>query len=93
MLKPEMVYHILVYVTTFSHFRCSMTVPVWLCRDKKNPPPDVEAELMMEAWRLLKNEEEGGPLLLPAFPLIIKQEPTKFSGQHPLAHPQASQAS
>ena len=36
-----------------------MTVPVWPCRSKKTPPPNVEEELMIEVWRLLKNEEEG----------------------------------
>ena len=35
-----------------------MTVLAWPCRDKKNPLSDVEEELMMEAWHLLKNEEE-----------------------------------
>ena len=55
-----------------------MTVPAWLCRDKKTPPPDME--LMMEVWHLLKNEEEGGLLPLPTFPLIIKLWPTKFLG-------------
>ena len=49
-----------------------MTVPAWPCRDKKTPPPDMEEEMMTEAWRLLKNEEEGGLLPFTTFPLIIK---------------------
>ena len=35
---------------------------------------------MMEAWHLLKNEEDGGLLHLPAFPLIIK--PWPLSSRH-----------
>ena len=51
-----MIYHILVYVTTFlliSIVPWQSTGPVWPCRDKKTPPPDVEEEeeLMMEAWQ------------------------------------------
>lgn len=48
----------------------------------------------MEAWRLLKNKEEGG-LPLPILPLIIKLWPPKLSGQGtPLsAHLYFSQAS
>ena len=37
-----------------------MTLPAWPCKDKKTPPSDIEEELRMEAWCLLKNEEEGG---------------------------------
>lgn len=37
-----------------------MTVLAWPCRDKENPPPDMEEGLMMEAKHLLKIEEEGG---------------------------------
>ena len=52
-------------------------------------------ELMMEAWGLLKNEEEGGLFPLPTFPLIIKLLPTNFSGHSTLSstHLQFSQAS
>ena len=49
-----------------------MTVWVWLWGDKKTSPPNVEEELMMEAWCLLKDEEEGGLLPLPTFFLIVK---------------------
>ena len=56
----------------FAHFHCAMTAPVWPCRDKKIPLPNVEEELMMEAWCLLKNEEEGGLLPLPTFPLVLR---------------------
>lgn len=40
---------------------------------------------MVEAWGLLKYEEEGGLLHLLTFPLIMKPEASKFSAQHPLA--------
>ena len=43
-----------------------MTVLAWPCRDKKTPQPNLEEELMLEAWRLLKNEEESS-----LFPLFI----------------------
>jgi len=39
---------------------------------QNNSQPDVEEELMMEAWCLLKNEGKGDILPLPTFPLIIK---------------------
>ena len=42
-----------------------MTLLAWPCRDKKTPQPNLEEELMMEARRLLKNEEESG--LFPLF--------------------------
>ena len=44
----------------------------------------MEEELMMEAWRLLK-EEESGPLPLLTFPLTIKLQPTKFQGHGSLS--------
>ena len=56
----------------FAHFHCTMTIPIWPHEDKKTPLPDVEEELMLEAWFLLKNEEEGGRLSLSTFPLTIK---------------------
>ena len=34
-----------------------MEVPTWWCRNKKTPLPNLEEELMMEAWCLLKSEE------------------------------------
>ena len=49
-----------------------MTVSVWPYGNKKTPPHNVEEERIMEAWRLLKKEEEGGRLPLPTFPLILK---------------------
>ena len=49
-----------------------MTVSAWPCRDKKTPLPNIEEEMIMEAWRLLKNEEEGGLFPLPTFLLVIK---------------------
>ena len=49
-----------------------MTIPAWPSRDKKTLPPDMEEELMMEAWHLLRTEEEGGFLSPSAFPSIIK---------------------
>ena len=68
-----MIYHILVYITTLLLIWIAMTVLVWPYRDKKTPlPDDAEEELIMEAWCLLKNKEEGGLLSLPTFPLIIK---------------------
>ena len=56
----------------FAHFHCTMIIPIWPHGDKKTPLPDVEEELMLETWCLLKNEEEGGCLSLPTFPLTIK---------------------
>ena len=53
-------------------FHSAMTVPAWPCRDEKTLPPDMEEELIMEAWYLLKNEEEVSLSPLPTFPLIIK---------------------
>ena len=55
-----------------------MIVLTWPCRDRKTHLPKVEEELMMEAWCLLKNEEERGLSLLPTFPLIITLWPSKF---------------
>ena len=52
-------------------FQSAMTVLAWSYRDKKTSLPNVEEELMIEAWHLLK-KEEGGPLPLLTFPLIIK---------------------
>ena len=40
-----------------------MTISVWLCGDKKTPLPEMEEELMMEAWRLLKDEGKGGQMI------------------------------
>ena len=45
---------------------------VFLPYHKKTPPPDMEEEVIIEAWHLLKNEEEGGLLPLPTFPLTRK---------------------
>ena len=61
-----MAYRILAYATTFLLINI---VPwqvglVWATTRRKSPPPAVEEELMIEAWHLLKNEEEGG--LLPS---------------------------
>ena len=44
----------------------------WPCRDKKTFLPNLEEELMMEAWHLLKNNKEH-LLPLPTFHLIINQ--------------------
>ena len=52
----------------FCSFPWVMTILAWPCRERKTPPPDVEEEPMMEAWHLLKNEEEGGLFPLPTFP-------------------------
>ena len=49
-----------------------MTLPAWSRRDEKTPLPDVEEELMMEAWGLLKNEEEGGLFPPPHFSFDYK---------------------
>ena len=49
-----------------------MTISVWPCGNKKTPPPNVEEERIMEAWTLLKKEEEGGHLPFSTFPLVIK---------------------
>ena len=35
----------------------------------------MEEELMMGVWHLHRNEAEGGLLLTPTFPLIIKLQP------------------
>ena len=35
----------------------------------------MEEELMMGVWHLHRNEAEGGLLLAPTFPLIIKLQP------------------
>ena len=72
-----MIYHILIYVTAFLLISIvpwqSLLDHVGTRTPLPDPaPPDVEEELMMEAWHLLKNEQEGGLLPLPTFPLIIK---------------------
>lgn len=38
----------------------------------RRSPPNMEEELMMEEWRLLKNEEKDGLPLPPHCPLAIK---------------------
>ena len=48
-----------------------MTILVWPSRDKKTTPLDMEEELMIEAWCLLKNEEEHGLLPFSTLPLMI----------------------
>ena len=64
-----------------------MIVLAWPRRDKKTTPrPNLEKGLMMEAWHLPKNEEEGF-LPLATFPLIIKLKSAKFLQKHPLAYP------
>ena len=50
----------------------------WPCRDKKTPLLSLEEELMMEAWSLLKKDEDLLPL--STFHLIIKLYPSTFSG-------------
>ena len=60
-----------------------MTIPAWPSRDKKTLPPDMEEELMMEAWYLLNNEEKVTLFPLPTFPIIIKLWPTKTWGVAP----------
>ena len=45
--------------TRLSNWTTTATVPVWLCGDKKTPLLSVEEELM-DAWCLLKNEEQCG---------------------------------
>ena len=52
----------LAYVTTFL-FISIAPWQSWLDHVGTTPPPDMEEELMMEVWRLLKNEEEGGLFL------------------------------
>ena len=54
-------------------------------KDKKNLLPNLEEVLMMEAWYLLKNEEESDLFSLSTFSLIIKLYPSKFLGPLPLA--------
>ena len=85
--KTWKIYHFLGYVFDF----LPISIAPWQShfdhvKTRKLPPaPSVEKELMMEAWCLLKNEEEGGLLPFPSFPLIIKPQPTQFSGLHPPA--------
>ena len=43
----------------------------WPRRDKKTPLLNLEKELMVKIWRLLKKDREG-LLSFPTFPLIIK---------------------
>ena len=72
--KTWKIYHFLGYVFDF----LLISIAPWqshfdYVRTRKLPPaPSVEEELMMEAWCLLKNEEEGGFPPFPSFPLIIK---------------------
>lgn len=65
----------------FIHFQCSMTVPIWPCRDKKTPLLDVQEELMMEAWCLLKNRDESG---LHSLPFFLNCSPLSSQGSTPL---------
>ena len=63
-----MIYHILVYVTAF----LLISMAPWQSQfdhvgKRELPLPDGEEELMIEAWHLLKNKEEGGLLPLPHF--------------------------
>ena len=66
-----MIDHILVYVTAF----LLISIVPWQSRlghiGSKTPSPSVEEEPIMEAWCLLKNEEEGG-LLPPHFSFDYK---------------------
>ena len=54
-------------------------------RNQKIPLSNLEEELMMEAWCLLKNDKEV-PLPTP-FLLIMKLQPTKFLGAAPSCPP------
>lgn len=49
-----------------AYLLCAVTVPAWPHRAKEIMS-DVEEKLVMEAWHLLNNEEEGGPPPTPHF--------------------------
>lgn len=71
-LKSNVIYHSLAYVTAF----LLISIVPWQSQfdnaGQENSPAPCGGELMMETWRLLKNEEEGNLLPLPIFLLIIK---------------------
>ena len=67
-----MIYCILVYVTAF----LLISIVPWQSQfdhvGTGKLTHRTEEELIVKVWCLLKNEEEGGLLSLPTFPLIIK---------------------
>ena len=66
-LKSEITYYVLVYVTAFLLISIA-SWQFWLGHiGSKTPLPNVEKELMTEAQRLLKKEEEGSFLPSPLF--------------------------
>ena len=53
-----------------AHIKWIICGPSLAHKDKKTPLVNLEEELMMETWRLLKRDKEG-LLHLPGYPLII----------------------
>ena len=61
-------------------FQSAMTVLAGPYRDKKTSLPYLGEELMRETWCLLKKDKED-LLPLPSLPVIMKMQPTEYSGQ------------
>ena len=57
-----------------------MTILAWQCKDKNTALLNLEKELKMETWHLIKNEEESGHFPISTFSLIIKLYLSKFLG-------------
>ena len=75
--KPEVVTTLGVRDCHFAHVHHAIQ-PSLAIGGQENPLAD-EEELTVEVWGLLQSEEEGGPLPLPTFPVMINPWPARFS--------------